>query len=1064
MIKMRVNYRIGLIYKELLFLIFLANFFNIYAQEYKFRNFLSETGLPQLYVYSILQDNDGSLWIGTGSGLSRYNGFEFENFSMDDSLADNFITCGINDGEDIWFGHMNGQISWYHEKRFYTVHTRGSKSPVTHFTKSTDGQIWASTRSDGLFKLNRLKKTFEAKPAVDLQGIYNFEFISKDELLLGTDAGLMHYKLKKSGQLTEIGRINEIPESKITAILKRKKSPGYYIATENDGLFSLSYENSTFQVVKIIANPEYDFTGIQDIYEDNRSDVWIGSFGNGLVKLHFQDQKRTIMTRYDRTAGFSCDNVKTIFEDREGNIWSGNYGDGLTQITSRTFFIYSYDRLSYGNAVFSIYTDQNFRWIGTDRGMLKTDEATGRILKFYGGNQDFPKDTVTAIYSADGNDLWFGTNKNGLFKLDSRTDKIINYEIHNGSLERSITMITGRGNQIWVGTKKGLCLIRVKENQIDWFTINRGGLPQNMINSLYLDKKDRLWVTTNSSVLACIQDNKVQKIALNSRTPISMLGPVTEDLHSRIWVGSKGNGIFIVKPDSIMNFTSRDGLLSDYCYSLVCDDHDNIWIGHKSGLSRIKITDFSVTPIPKISDISGDCRFNSNASEKDLRKKIWFGTDKGLIFYDPLTELKRKVSPVLRITSVKINDEEISAHQKIILSPGNYKIRIDFLGISLKEPSMVTYQYKLDGYDKTTEISKNTSVTYNHLTQGTYRFNLRALGVDGKLSESPVILTIIIQKPIWEEGWFYVISIILLALLIYLFIKWRLHWLMVEKSILEEKVLERTAEIQCQKNEIELQRDLIEKKNANITSSILYASQIQNAVLPPAELIQKLLPDSFILNLPKDIVSGDFFWLAEKNNKVIFTVADCTGHGVPGSFMSVLGITLINEIVNILGMTRSVDIVSALRDRLIQSLQQDRKKTATSDGLDIALCVMDPEAQKIQFTGGMNDLVYFRNNKMEEMKGDNLSVSVSHENLGDFTMKEFNYRKGDVLYLFSDGYPDQFGGKNDKKYLRHRFKNTLLEIYKLPMKEQKQILEKNLRDWMGSAVQTDDITVMGVRL
>ena len=209
---------------------------------------------------------------------------------------------------------------------------------------------------------------------------------------------------------------------------------------------------------------------------------------------------------------------------------------------------------------------------------------------------------------------------------------------------------------------------------------------------------------------------------------------------------------------------------------------------------------------------------------------------------------------------------------------------------------------------------------------------------------------------------------------------------------------------------------MIDEKNANITSSIKYASHIQNAVLPPIELIDKLLPDNFILSKPKDIVSGDFYWLAEKDNKIVFTVADCTGHGVPGAFMSLLGITLLNEIVNIQGITRSDAIVTKLRERVIHSLQQSRKDIPTSDGMDIALCVLDQQQKRIQYTGGMNNLVYIRDGKLEVVKADRFSVCVLYDNSGPFTMKEIDFKKGDVFYLFSDGYQDQFGGDFDKNF------------------------------------------------
>jgi serine phosphatase RsbU (regulator of sigma subunit) len=326
----------------------------------------------------------------------------------------------------------------------------------------------------------------------------------------------------------------------------------------------------------------------------------------------------------------------------------------------------------------------------------------------------------------------------------------------------------------------------------------------------------------------------------------------------------------------------------------------------------------------------------------------------------------------------------------------------------------------LENYDQWSEITKNTSITYNHLTEGDYNFILKASSGDGAVTINPLTINIIIKKPVWKKWWFYFSTLFLLIILIYIYIKRREYIFLAEKKILEEKVRERTYEIQCQKNEIEQQRDIIDEKNANITSSIRYASHIQNAVLPATELINKLLPDSFILSKPKDIVSGDFYWLAEKDNKIILAVADCTGHGVPGAFMSLLGIALLNEIVSIQGITRSDTIVTKLREEIIRSLQQSRKEITTLDGIDMALCVIDQQKRRIQYTGGMNDLVYIRDKKLEVVKADNLSVSLLSYDSGPFTIKEIDCRKGDVFYLFSDGYLDQFGGESNKKYLRRR--------------------------------------------
>jgi ligand-binding sensor domain-containing protein/serine phosphatase RsbU (regulator of sigma subunit) len=1052
--------------KAILLCVLLTIDIKAFPQDYNFRSFNSEDGLSQSFVYSIIQDVHGYLWVGTGNGLSRYNGFIFEPYSTNDSLANSFITCSIRDDEVLWFGHSNGGISSFNGKKYNAVKINpANHSPVTHFAKSPDGRIWVSTYSDGLIKLSRDTGVVKHYLFKDQTIISSFEFLGDHELLIGTNTGLILSRIGESGEIEIIRIISEIPEAKITCIQKVQSRSQFYVATENDGIFEINNENNLFKVLKIIADPDSEFTGIHCFYKDSQSNLWLGSFGKGLIKMTYSSSGNLKNIYYfSKTNGFPSDNVKTIYEDNEGNIWSGNFGKGLTLITPKTFSINTFDNPLYGNNIFSIYLNRQYRWIGTENGLIKMDQSTGKIVKFYGKGSGLPKDTVTTIYSKDGKELWIGTGRNGVFRMDVGNERIFKYPVENGVLENSVTIITGIGEQVWIGTKKGLWNINSGTNGKNWYSINRGGLPHNYINCLFVDRTGKVWISTPGSTLAYIQDEKVIKIPLNSVGGNLTLGPVIEDSDSRIWVGSNGNGVFMIQSDSIVNLTVKEGLVSNYCYSLICDDHKNIWVGHKTGLSRIRTTDYSVKPIQNIEYQANNYQFNPNAVCKDQLGKIWFGSHKGLISYDPSLESPRQMPPVLGITSIKINDVEKDISDKIVLSPGNYKIRIDFLGISLKEPSLVNYQYKLEGYDQWSEITKNTGITYNHLTEGAYTFILNASSGDGSVTVNPLKISIIIKKPVWKKWWFFPVDILFLIILIFILVKRREYRFLAEKRILEEKVRERTYEIQNQKNEIELQRDVIDEKNANITASIKYASHIQNAVLPPIDLIDKFLPDNFILSKPKDIVSGDFYWLAEKDHKIVFTVADCTGHGVPGAFMSLLGITLLNEIVNIQGITRSDEIITKLRENLIHSLQQSRKDIPTSDGIDIALCVLDQQHKKIQFTGGMNNLIHIRNGKLEVLRGDRSSVCVVYNKTDIFTMKEFEYEIGDVFYLFSDGYQDQFGGDHNRKYFVHRFYIELLDIHRLPMLKQKERLEKNLKEWMRDNVQTDDITVMGIRL
>jgi len=267
---------------------------------------------------------------------------------------------------------------------------------------------------------------------------------------------------------------------------------------------------------------------------------------------------------------------------------------------------------------------------------------------------------------------------------------------------------------------------------------------------------------------------------------------------------------------------------------------------------------------------------------------------------------------------------------------------------------------------------------------------------------------------------------------------------------LEQKVIERTQKIESQ--------------NIEIISNIQYARKIQIALLPSEKELKKSLPLYFILSKPRDIVSGDYYWLAQKDNKIIIVVADCTGHGVHGAFMSILGITFLNEIVNKAVTIRANEILNQLSGQVIRSLHQTWKKDIPRDGMEMALCVIDPGKQKLQFSGAFRPLYIIRNNELEEYKGDSMPIGIYEDEELSFTNTEIIFNKGDILYLFSDGYVDQIGGVNRKTLKSENFKKLLIGINKLSMDKQKEALEKKFMEWKGDLEQIDDILVLGIKM
>ena len=269
-----------------------------------------------------------------------------------------------------------------------------------------------------------------------------------------------------------------------------------------------------------------------------------------------------------------------------------------------------------------------------------------------------------------------------------------------------------------------------------------------------------------------------------------------------------------------------------------------------------------------------------------------------------------------------------------------------------------------------------------------------------------------------------------------------------------------------QRDEIQAQRDLVMRQKEEITDSIHYAKRIQRAVIPTDTMAASLLPDHFILFRPRDIVSGDFYWMTKKDGKIIIVAADCTGHGVPGAFMSMLGVSFLNEIVNKLDKPEAHIILNNLRNYVKITLDQTGKEGEAKDGMDIALTIFDPEKMTVEFAGAYNPLYVCRPGEAEiiEIKADKMPIGIYIKEKDSFTNNLVELKKGDNFYIFSDGYVSQFGGEDGRKFMSKKFKEVLMTIYQRPMLEQRDILDRMLDDWRGAIPQVDDILVIGVRV
>ncbi len=410
------------------------------------------------------------------------------------------------------------------------------------------------------------------------------------------------------------------------------------------------------------------------------------------------------------------------------------------------------------------------------------------------------------------------------------------------------------------------------------------------------------------------------------------------------------------------------------------------------------------------------------------------------------------IIPLTDLFIKNIRNEEGTSFDlsNIVFDRGDNVINFEIVAPAYLKENLTQYQYYIPKImSDWSRWSTETIYSKGIPKAGDYTLLVRAMDIWGEVGD-PVSVLFTIKAPFTKTSIFYIIIISIVLIIIFLVVNFREKQLQDKNRILEEKVKERTSEIEAQKEEI--------------TSSIEYASRIQMAMLPVSTIFNESFPDFFLIFKPRDIVSGDFYWLGEDDNHIFLTVADCTGHGVPGAFMSALGISALNEIITHKSDLRANVILNLLREKIKTSLHQTGKEGEAADGMDISLCVLKKNRKSLQFSGAYNPLYLFTNGELREFKADRMPIGIHYGDEASFTNYVINVGKGDIMYLMSDGLTDQFGGPDCSKFKKAHLKKVLTEIHTRPMTEQKKIIENEFLKWKGRNEQVDDITIIGVRI
>ncbi|MBL7884785.1 MAG: SpoIIE family protein phosphatase [Bacteroidia bacterium] len=1077
---------------KIFFLSLLVNTIAI-AQTYDFRNFNVEDGLAQSQVLSMCQDRNGNIWFGTNSGgVSKYDGNRFINYTENDSLINNVVysITEIKNG-NILFG-ANGGLSIFNGQKFKSLTDKDGlpHNRVFKVLEDKNGTVWIGTGKGVCIYANNKIIEFKEDTLLSQSSVFTIYADNANNIWFGTiQNGAIKYNVSTkrfSYFNSQMGLRNNFIRS-----FGEDFQGNIYVGT----IAGINKINGP-GVIQKVNIPGEENVAFTSIIPDNKNNIWFAT-NEGIYKYNGLAYRK-----YKDKNGLASNNLLCGFRDREGNFWFGTYGYGVSKFSSEAFTSYSTKDSLPGDYVSSIFQDSKKNmWLAIKNfGVVKFNNGKFINYKIDVKNikNSLKDNDIQAIAEDDKGKIYFGT-KTGLSIFDGKT--FSNYSVKDGVSDDDniYSILIDRKKNIWVGSGNGVYKFENNKftniTSISELKTDRGNLP---VYCIFEDRSGNIWFAIENGAIK-YNGNKVERFTKANGFIDKRVTTIVQDSKGHLWFGTD-EGLFEYNYTRFQNISSNDGLASDKVYLLLLDG-ENLWAGTNKGLDKINLETYysnnkiEIKHFGKQEGLNGvEC--NSNAQFKDADGNLWFGTIKGATVFNPRFDKINREEPLTRIIGIRLffqnADEDLKQYSKeidslnhlpinLILPYDKNHITFDFIGVCITNPSKVKYQFKLEGADADWfPPTSKTEATYSSLPAGEYTFHLKAMNNDGIWNERAITFKFKILPPWWQTWWFYSICAIIAFSSIYSFITVRTRNLQKAKIELEQEVELRTFQLRQEKEKVEVinqevvaQKAIIEAKNHDITDSIKYAKNIQEALLPPLQNLHKEFNDAFVLYLPKDIVSGDFYWFAKRNNKRFIASVDCTGHGVPGAFMSIVGNTLLNEIVTEKNITEPAEILNELHAGVKTALKQSgNAENERRDGMDIALCSLNEDGTILEYAGANRPLWLFRKNKtgeeaFEMIKANKFPIGgleMENEVKRTFTNHSIPVEKGDLIYIFSDGYADQFGGEKGKKFMLGNMQKFVANIYEKPIVEQEKLLHENFLNWKGELEQIDDVLVIGFRV
>lgn len=1060
-----------------------GNKFIIYRNDPQNPKSISHNFIRKLFI-----DHKGNLWVGSeGGGLSLFqketNTFiNYQNSLIDsNSISHNTVMGIVEDAKgNLWVATSGGGLNYLDTKTGKFSHFRHNAADSQSISSNViwdvlidkKNNLWIATRDNGLDRMVNPNS-------------------------------FVHYSVNT----LDPGSIS----SNILTCLFEDLKGNIWIGTEAGGLNLYHPEKNNFSHYKTNENiPGSIYNNdILSIEQDIKENLWIGT-ENGGISILKKGQKTFITLKVEERNNHSINNnsIHSLQSDNKGNMWVGTYSGGINFLSAEPEKFIHYKNDGYNpnslnnNNVLSIFLiDTITSLIGTDGGGLNIfNLSTGHFKHFVHtkNNNSISSNYVLSVFQDRDKDIWIGSYKGGLSLFNKEKGTFYNFKVDEtgvGSIDPSIgKIIQDKEGYLWIANYgKGISRYDKKNKQFKHYVANSnisGSISHGVVFTLLEDSKGNIWAGTEGGGLNLFdktsQSFAIFKHVFRDEKSLSndIVNAIFEDSKGNLWVGTNnGLNLFDIKTKSFTSFFEKDGLPNDAVLSIIEDDKSNLWISTNKGLSKYNLNTLKFKNYTLADGLQGNS-FNRNAAFKDKAGRIFFGGLNGFNVFYPDSIFEDPDFPPTFITDFKLFNKSIVVGDKDSILKKNLRytqtitldyaqsfFSFDFIALNYSQPERNQYAYKLEGFnDDWVYVGAGKSATYTNLNPGKYVFKVKASNNEGDWGTNEASIQVIITPPFWLTWWFKLLSILSACITVIVIFSIRTRNIRKKNKWLSEEVKVRTHEINDQKEEILAQKNDIEEKNLqlsmvykDIQDSLHYAKTIQEAMLQNIASAKQYLDDLFILLKPRDVVSGDFYWYTKKNDKIIIAAVDCTGHGVPGALLSMVGNDVLNQIVNVNGITEPDKILFELNSGIRSALKQD--ETGSRDGMDVALCVIDKGAKTLEYSGAFNPLYLIQNNELQVVKANSISIGGGRKKEEVVFIKHtFDISVPTTLYIASDGYQDQIGGAGNMKFMKKMFRELLLEIHHHPMEKQREILDHTIEGWMANQHQRDDILVIGVRI